>query len=173
MLLKISGSIFVILATTFMGIRKADVIKEEYRQMEYLKRLLSMLESEMRYARAHLGEIFAHLACHVKEPYREWLIAMQTDMNRRDCDTFERIWKHEIDSHLRSSGLPAGEIIRLKHLGEQIGGIDLKFQLRILEVYQNQLDLSMSEIWDGMKNKIRLCHCLGIMSGMLIAVLLF
>ena len=54
MLLKISGCLLVIAATTLTGITRADKIQEQYRQMRVLQRLLYMLESEIRYANTHL-----------------------------------------------------------------------------------------------------------------------
>lgn len=50
--------------------------------------------------------------------------------------------------------------------------MDLNLQLKVLSLYQEQLKLSMEEIQEGMKTKVRLCHCLGVMSGLLVAVLL-
>ena len=172
MLLKISGFIFVMATTTFMGIRKADDIQEEYRQMRYLQRIMCMMESEIRYAHSYLGEIFSHIASHTKEPYRGWLISMQRDMSFGNRGSFEEIWCQAIQGYLKDTGLPKSELARLMQLGNQLGVVDLKLQLSILELYQQQLTLSMEEMYEGMKVRVRLCHCLGVMSGMLIAILL-
>ena len=45
-------------------------------------------------------------------------------------------------------------------------------QVKILELYLTRLELSMEEMQGEMKSKVRLCHCLGIMSGILIVILL-
>lgn len=172
MLLKVSGVVFVMAATTFMGIRRADDIQEEYRQMRYLQRIISMMESEIRYARSHLGEIFSHIASHAQEPYKGWLLSMQRDMNSGNGGTFDEIWCQAIEGYLKDSGLPRGELTKLIQLGNQLGVVDLKLQLNILTLYQQQLSLSMEEMKEGMKTRVRLCHCLGVMSGMLISILL-
>ncbi|MGN1166257.1 MAG: stage III sporulation protein AB [Lachnospiraceae bacterium] len=172
MLLKVSGVVFIMAATTFMGIRRADDIQEEYRQMRYLQRIVSMMESEIRYARSHMGEIFSHIASHAQEPYKGWLLSMQREMNCANGKTFDEIWCQAIKGYLKDSGLPQNELARLMQLGNQLGVVDLKYQMNILELFQQQLSLNMEEMREGMKTKVRLCRCLGVMSGMLISILL-
>lgn len=172
MLLKISGCVLVIAATTLTGMARADSIREQYRQMRYLQRLMCMVESEIRYAHTHLGEIFLHISRRVKEPYKSWLLDMERRMGQMDAGAFEGIWGQAVEENLKSSGLPDKELLRLVQLGAQLGVLDLKLQLRVLELYQEQLSLSMEEVREGMKVKVRLCHCLGVMSGLLVAVLL-
>lgn len=171
MLIKLCGVLFIVASTTFLGIRRADDIKEEYRQMRYLQRIICMIESEIRYARSHLGEIFSHIAGHAKEPYKGWMISMARDMRTESEDRFEDMWNREIDGYLKGAGLSENELLGLKQLGEQLGVSDLELQIRFLELYQQQLTLHMEELREGMGIRVRLCHCLGVMSGVLIAIL--
>ena len=79
------------------------------------------------------------------------------------------------DKHRReSAGLCAfrEELLKLKELGERLGLADVTMQVKILELYLTRLELSMEEMQGEMKSKVRLCHCLGIMSGILIVILL-
>ncbi len=45
-------------------------------------------------------------------------------------------------------------------------------QLKILRHYEEQLNLEIQEIREEMQVKVKLCHCLGVLGGMLVAVLL-
>ena len=56
MIFKVCGCFFVLAATTFAGMARAECIKEQYRQMRMLQRIICMVESEIRYAHTHLGE---------------------------------------------------------------------------------------------------------------------
>lgn len=172
MLIKLWGCACVIAATTMMGMKKADDIRESYRQMRYLQRLLCVMESEIRYARSHLEEIFGQISRQAKEPYKSWLTSMMAEMSKPGNGTFFDIWERGTRKNLWKRGLPDQEVDRLIQLGEQLGTVDLKLQLRVLELYQQQLALSMQEMRDKMQISIRLCHCLGVMSGLLVAVLL-
>lgn len=172
MVLKLWGCVLVIGATTLMGVKKADDIREGYRQMKYLQRIMYMMESEIRYARSHLGEIFSHIARQAQEPYKSWLSSMQREMSCSEKGTFSDIWEQGTKNALWRRGLPDREVERLLNLGGQLGTVDLQLQMKVLELYQQQLSFSMQEMREKMKVSVRLYHCLGIMSGMLIAVLL-
>ncbi len=93
-------------------------------------------------------------------------------MGQLDSGAFETIWGQAVEENLRHSGLPQRELERLTQLGGQLGVMDLNLQLKVLTLYQEQLSLNMEEAREGMQTKVRLCHCLGVMSGLLVAVLL-
>ena len=42
-----------------------------------------MIESDIRYAHAHLGEIFRDISGSLKEPYREWLLSVRDSMEKK------------------------------------------------------------------------------------------
>lgn len=89
-----------------------------------------------------------------------------------DSGNFETIWGQAVAERLKDSGLPTKELERLGRLGGQLGVLDLSLQLKVLELYREQLELAMEEVREGMRTKVRLCHCLGVMSGLLLSVLL-
>ena len=125
-MVKTFGAVLIIGATSLWGIRAADRINDQYVQMQYLKKLVYQLRSEIRYARSYLG----------------------------------------------ASGLPEEELDKLINLGGQLGVADIEMQVKTLDLYLEEMSLSMEEMRGGMKAKVRLCHCLGVMSGIFITVLL-
>lgn len=64
------------------------------------------------------------------------------------------------------------ELDKLINLGGQLGVADIEMQVKTLDLYLEEMSLSMEEMRGGMKAKVRLCHCLGVMSGIFITVLL-
>lgn len=171
-MLKMAGSIMVIGATVLFGERKAAALKEQHRQMEYLRQLLYALLSEVRYARSPLGEIFLSVGESAEEPYKSWLLELGRRLYRRDGGSFSHLWKTSIREKLSTAALAEAEISRLSELGDRLGFADIEFQVSSIERYLTQLEVSADEIRKEMKIKTRLYHCLGIMSGMLIVTLL-
>ena len=82
------------------------------------------------------------------------------------------MWTESIEETLKASGLPEKEIQRLEEMGSQLGIADVEMQVKALELYLTQLSESMEDIREEIKTKVRLYHCLGVMSGMLIVILL-
>lgn len=171
-MLKLAGCFLVIGATTMLGIKKAKDVKEQYRQMQILEKLFHRMLSEISYQRAYLGEMFSYMGREVKEPYGNWLGQLGKRLEQKDGGTFDTIWKESIEMYLKETKLPEKELLRLAELGDSLGLADIEYQKKTLELYLGQLAETMQEVRDGMKMKVKLCHCLGVMSGMLIAVLL-
>lgn len=171
-MLKITGSIFVIGATTMLGIKRSADLRERYRQMEYLRQLFYQLQSEIRYARSPLGEIFMHIGRNAKEPYDAWLLTLGKKMEEKNGGTFYGLWKTSIREALKISALSSMELERLTELGLRLGLMDVDMQVKAVELYLTGLSAALEEMREEMKQKIRLYHCLGVMSGMLIVILL-
>ncbi len=170
--MKFVGCLMVIGATTLAGVKKASDIREGYRQMQDIQRLIYQLQGEIRYARECMGEIFSHIAGRSGPPYQHWLLSLSRRMGKREQGVFAQMWEEGIREDLKSLKLPAKEMDRLKALGGQLGNMDVQMQIKTLDLYQEQLAQSMEEMQGEIRTKVRLCHCLGVMSGMLIAVLL-
>ena len=71
-----------------------------------------------------------------------------------------------------NSRIQKRDLLRLEELGMQLGDADLEAQIRSLDRYLEELKHSMEEIREGMKVKIRLCQCLGVMGGIFVTILL-
>lgn len=171
-MLKIIGGICIITASGLMGYRCGEKIKEEYRELQYLQQLLYLMQSEIRYARSYLGEVFFHVGGKVKEPYKGWLFGMSRTLSQRTEGLFADIWCQGIEEYLSETCIPKSERLRLSELGQRFTTADIQLQMKTLELYQEQLTLVINEKREEMRTKIRLCHCLGIMGGVFLTVLL-
>lgn len=171
-MLRIAGSVLVIGATTLLGIKRASELRDGCSQMEYIRNLFYQIQSEIRYARSPLGEIFSYVGKYAKEPYRTWLLELGEKMEKKDGGTFYDLWRAGIWEHLGVSALSQTELKRLEELGGRLGLMDIDMQVKAVELYLSGISTAIEEIREGMKTRIRLCHCLGIMSGMLIVILL-
>ena len=172
-MLKIVGSICVVGTTTLLGIQKGSAIRSTCEELQYLQRLLYQMQSEIRYLRAPLGDLVRRLGRDCREPYRKWLLSLGEDMEERNGKPFSKIWEQGIRIHLRSLHLPEREIERLCALGGQMGAADMELQMRTLGLYQEQLSQTMEELRESMNSKVKLCHCMGIISCIFLVSLLW
>lgn len=170
--MKILGSVFIIGATTLFGCRMAMDMDAAYGEMKYIRQMMYMLLSEIRYSRSYLGEAFLTISKTAKAPYAAWLRQMYHRMQRRSGGTFENIWKETIKEYLIDRKLPAQEMKRFQEIGTYLGSADTSMQIKQIELFEEQLELAMEEMREGLRTKKRLCHCLGVMSGIFLAILL-
>lgn len=170
--MKSIGGILVIAATSLWGHAAAEKVRNGYKELQYLQKLLYLLRSEILYARSYLGEAFLQISRTARSPYREWLLGLCRRMEEERAGTFAGMWEESARTALKDSGLPPGEIHRLAAFGNQLGIADAEMQIRTLDLYLEEMKLSMEEMREEMRTKMRLCHCLGVMSGIFITVLL-
>lgn len=171
-MLKLAGSLLIIGATTLWGMAAAERLREQYEQMRLLQSLLYALRSEILYARSYLEEAFAKIGESAPEPYQGWLLGMSETMRRKTGIPFYQIWSGGIQEALQGSGLAQEEKDKLSEIGKRLGNADMEAQIRSLDLYLEELKKSMEEKREGMKTRIRLCHCLGVMSGIFLTILL-
>ena len=152
-------------ATRYAVAAAAERLREQYEQMRLLQSLLYALRSEILYARSYLEEAFAKIGESAPEPYRGWLLGMSEIMRQKSGVPFCQIWSGGIQESLRESGLEQEEKDKLSEIGKRLGNADMEAQIRSLDLYLEELKKSMEEKREGMKTRIQLCHCLGVMSG--------
>lgn len=171
-MLKLAGSILIIGTGILAGMSAADRVRQQYEEMRELQTLLYALRSEILYARACLGEAFLKIGRDAGEPYRGWMMEMSRKIERRQDRMLSVIWKTGVRDALKNSRIQKRDLLRLEELGTQLGDADLEAQIRSLDRYLEELKHSMEEIREGMKIKIRLCQCLGVMGGIFVTILL-
>ncbi len=172
MLMKTIGGILVIAATSLWGHIAAEKVGNGYKELQYLQKLLYLLRGEILYARSYLGEAFLQIGRTAKSPYREWLLSLCRQMEEERGRTFAGMWEESVRASLKDSGLSDRELQRLAAFGNQLGIADAQMQIKTLDLYLEEIKLSMEEMREEMRTKMRLCHCLGVMSGIFITVLL-
>ena len=159
--------------TSIWGIMKAENMKRQLENMKELQRIISMIQSEIRYSQAFLGEIFENIGQGVREPFRSWLLEMSRQTNSFIGKSLGDIWQSSVEINLDAFGFPVYIFESLKQLGNQLGYADVQVQMRLMDLYQEHLERTIREMHDQVQTKVRLYHCLGVMSGLFVAVLLF
>lgn len=100
MMMQAAGGILVIGSAFLMGWRASEELEKEYQELGELQRIISMLQGEIRYARAFLAEAFESISRTASEPYKGWMVKMYQKMNARECGSFVCIWEHVLLSFL-------------------------------------------------------------------------
>ena len=147
---KLIGVCMVVGAASAGGGLAAQKVRLGYERLRCLQRIICQLRSEIQYARACLPEAFQRIGTVSESPYKEWLLSMAERMEERRGLTFAQIWEERTWEYLK----------------------DVSLQVRALDLYQEEIGRTMEELRGEMQMKIRLCHCLGVMSGIFVAVLL-
>ena len=171
-MLKFIGSIFVIGSMTGIGFWKAEEIKRSYQALVKLQNLIGTMQSELAYAGSDFGEMFGQLARHTDAPYRNWLLGMKLQMERRNGSTFSEIWSDNVEGFLKDSSLSEDALEQLKMLGKNLGGQDRQMQVQSMGRYLRQVEFEMEEMRSDIRMRMKVRVCLGVSCGILIMLIL-
>jgi stage III sporulation protein AB len=171
-MVKIIGCILIIGATSMAGICAAFREDEMYNEIKYVRQLLYILQSEIQYSRTYLAEAFSNISGFVKSPYNVWLRQLHFRLERKNDGSMNKMWKETIDEYLIDVRLPNKQKEQLKELGVCLGCADISVQMKYMELLGNQLELAMEEMREELQMKKKLYRCIGIASGLFIAILL-
>ena len=116
-------------------------------KMLYIRHLIYLLKGELEYCVAPIGEVFGKIAQRVKQPYKNWLLAMQKQVENREADEFFTIWMRTIDQYLGELSLKPSHLIQLKELGCYLGQNHTAVESRNLQLYIERLELEIETDW--------------------------
>ena len=108
----------------------------------------------------------------MKEPYGRWLSEMADRMGRKDGGNLVEIWSQEVGTHLKENMIPEEERQRLMELGGFLGHADIDMQIRYLDRYLEELADAIKKRQSMLGEKKKLYRSLGMIGGILIAVML-
>lgn len=171
-MLKLAGGVLTILVGSLLGWCFAWEQDRICQEMRYLQGLMMRLRGELWYSRTVLPEIFKRLAGEMKEPYDRWLAQMADRMHRKDSGDLTEIWNQEVDTYLTKNVLPEEERLRLMELGSLLGHADIEMQIRYLDHYLERLSDAVKKRQSVLGEKKKLYRSLGMIGGILIAVML-
>lgn len=171
-MLRFLGGILILSATTGAGFLYGAELQNYLEKLLYIRSMIYMIQGELDYTGAPLGEVFQAVSQRVKEPYKSWLHSLERKIKKRESDAFMKIWMQSIDHNLAELNLKKEHLFQLKELGICLGQTDAASQNRTLALYLNRLELEIEHVRDGIASKKRIGKCFGVLGGMFLLVIL-
>lgn len=170
-MIKWLGIGFVILGSTAMGMVMSGDLEKRVRQLKELRKMLVMIQGEIRYANAPLSEAFHHVGRRVPAPFQEFLEHVACQMEEYRGEVFSDIFARNVRIDLAGTALKKEDKEQLLRLGENLGYLDGQMQMNSIELYLHQLNETCEEASQEVRNKSKVYHCLGVMGGLFLAII--
>ena len=84
----------IIVACTAMGFEKSRELQRHLKELEELKRIFTLIQSELQYTKAAFAEVFFKISRKTDGKYKKWLRELAGDLEKREKGTFQEVWEY-------------------------------------------------------------------------------
>lgn len=170
---RVIGAALIVAGSTGIGFWYGERLQEALRQLRYMKRLLEQFNSEIRYGKAALPECCLLVGRKAREPYRAALLAIHEKMSSPEGACFSEKWREYMGKALSELPLKAEEKKIFLEFADCSGFSDNQMQTGATLQCMEVLALAIRNRENNLEKQRRLAGGLGVMGGLLAAVVLF
>lgn len=172
MYIKIIGCLFLMGSAAAIGFLKAEELNDRVKKLKELKRMMVLLQGELRFHRATLSEAFENVAVKVEEPFGEFLKETANRLEARESAGFDAVWKEMSKGLLFSEGFLKEDERLLELLGGSLGYLDLTMQTETLNLAMIQTEEAIKLAKEQQESRAKLYQTMGITVGALLTLLI-
>lgn len=171
--MKTAGIILILFSGTGLGLCKSMELTARLRILEELVQLLLLLKGEIRCTGATLEDAFGDVAAKMSGEYRLFLTETARRLQKRPGITFDTIFRECAIRNLPLQKLSVQERESFLSLGEKLGYLDREMQVAQLTLLEEELGGRIRSLKSAMPKQQKTYRSMGILGGMLLAILLW
>lgn len=170
-MLKVLGALLILAASAGFGCSKSIEMKRREKELEQFLQVLLCLSGEIRCQGGSLVDTFRNTAYRCGKCYSAFLMeaaeCMESGTEKNLCNIIRKCAGRSFGKlHLTDE-----EKRKIEMLGERLGYLDREMQLRQLELYEEEFRQILSKLREEIPEKKKLYNSLGIMGGIMAAIL--
>lgn len=172
MLLRLFGSIIVLMSSSFLGYILSTDCKKRPQQLRELQALLQMFENRISYLSDILTDafdiIFASSKSEVGIFFNYTSKKLKAERNMNACEA----WEAAVRDNIKKTSLNKEDEEILVSFGKILGGSDLEGQIKNIRLTINQLKLQEDKAEKSRVKNEGMYRSLGILGGIAVVVVL-
>lgn len=170
-MIKLTGAILIVIATTWTGFEAARRLSERTRQLRNLKSALLSLEAEIMYGHTPLHEASRRLAGQMPEPLAAFFASFADRLTNTET-TVKGAWEDSLSELRRNAALKSGELEIMRQFGETLGRHDKTSQQKHIQLTITHLEREEADAKEKQMKYEKMVKSLGFLSGLLLVILL-
>lgn len=172
MYIKMIGCTFLMISTTAIGLLKSEQLKKRVLYLNELKRMMGLLQGELRFHRATLSEAAQNVAKRVEDPFSTFLNGLADKLENRCLEGFTYVWNQMSEELLAYGGLQKEDKSLLEQLGRSLGYLDLEMQTESLNLAIIQTEEAIQSAKEQKEIKGKLYRTMGVTAGAFLTLLI-
>lgn len=172
MLLKLLGCALIVGSSTLMGFSVAAKYSKRPGELRTLQAALNMLESEIAFSLNSLPDAFDKISRHIPENIGQIFAESSSLIRQRTGITAREAWSFAVEKAWESMHLEKQDKEILITFGNSLGRSDRENQLKNIHLACSKLVLEEKKAEEQKQKYEKLYKSLGVLGGLLIALLL-
>lgn len=172
MYIKMIGGLFLLSSAAAIGFIKAEELNERVKNLQTLKRMIMLLQGELRFHRAELSEAFENIAERMESPFSDFLLEVSNGLKQRTDEGLEQIWCESSKCLLCAEGFLKEDAKLLELLGGSLGYLDLTMQTEHLNLVMLRTEETIEEAKKIKESRGKLYQTMGVTVGALLTLLI-
>ena len=170
---KSVGVLLIIFSCAGLGFGQSLRLTGRLRTLEMMKRMIVLLSGESRFGNASLCSAFYEAGGKLKEPFGSFLGEVSGKLSSLGGRNFESVYRECAQNYMKLLNIQKEEEELFFSLGSRLGYLDLEMQMKELLLYEEELTRRTEELRREMPAKKKVYESLGILGGILLAVLVW
>ena len=176
-MLKLIAALCMILGGAGLGDAGRRELTEREKNLEILLQILFFLKGEIRCGNSSLSEAFGEIAGKIEGSFSKILLDAAQEMKDSGGSNLTEILEHCIQKNIylqNFAGVQKNEeegIEILQTLGRRLGYLDREQQICQIELLEAETEERRRQLREKLPEQKKICQSLGILGGILLAVL--
>lgn len=141
--------------------------------MREILKMVRLIKGEISFRHAPMPEAFMRTSEKMSGAFQKFLYEAAIQMNKRAGKSFRTIYEQNFRQYLYGLSIKKSEKEKFLALGNILGYQNLEAQIKQLEFYEKELEYTLTELQKELPEKKKVVKSLGILGGILLAVLLW
>lgn len=171
-MIKFIGSMIVLFSGIGFGFSKAAKEQRRLEQGIAIKRMLYLLQGEIRYGFTPLPEAILKISTKTEKEFQPFLKKVASQLETHREESFSKVWEMAAKQKLKPVLYEPKFYEILKNMGETIGYLDQQMQERTILLTIEQLDDQIFLMKDQTIKNCKMYRSLGISLSILIVIIL-
>lgn len=171
-LLKIVGSMCIICACAMIGIYFSQIQQIRKRELGSIKKALMLLKSQIEYSCEALPEALHSIALRSEEPVKTIFTNIYTQLMMKNGDSISQVWTRCLKMHESKMKLSKEDIENIIAFGKTLGYLDKSQQISNINISVDYINQTVECIDQKSEKDTKMYQSLGVLGGILLAVLL-
>ena len=172
MLLKIAGSVIVIMSCAFLGFILSADCRKRPQQLRELQSFLQMFENQISYLSDVIADAFERIGR--ISGSETWIFFSGTveALKERKAKSASEAWEYAVRSNIKKTSLNREDEEILVSFGKILGSTDLEGQIKNIRLTLGQLRLQESKAEESRAKNENMYRSLGILGGIAVVIVL-